>query len=44
MKVVKALRNSGFKEEFTYLEPKMPDNNNNKATSLGEGKLWIQTC
>ena len=32
---IEALKNSGFKEEFTYLEPKVPDNindnnNNNK--------------
>ena len=29
---IEALKNSGFKEEFTYLEPKMPNNiiNNNK--------------
>ena len=28
---IETLKNSGFKEEFTYLEPKMikPNNNNN---------------
>ena len=26
---IEALKNSGFKEEFTYLEPKIPNNNNN---------------
>ena len=35
---IETLRNSEFKEEFTYLEPRMPNNiNNNK---LGMNKKY----
>ena len=38
---IEALKNSGFKEEFTYLEPKVPDNindNNNNNNKLDMNK------
>ena len=31
---IEALENSGFKEEFTYLEPKISNNNNNNNNKL----------
>ena len=42
---IKALKNSGFKEEFIHLEPKMikPNDNNNNLykdkETTGKGKL-----
>ena len=35
---IKALKNIGFKEEFTYLEPKMPNNINNNNNKLDINK------
>ena len=37
---IEALKNCGFKDEFTYLEPKVPENidNNNKNNELDMSK------
>ena len=35
---IEALKNSGFKEEFTYLKPKVPNIINN---SNNKGKYWL---
>ena len=43
---IEALKNSGFKEEFTYLEPKMiePNDNINNTNNLYKNKETTDNC
>ena len=43
---IETLKNNGFKEEFTYLEPKIikSNNNNNNNNNLYKDKETIDNC
>ena len=41
---IEALKNSGFKEEFTYLEPKKIKHNNDNNNDLYKDKETTDNC